>query len=219
MLNIVSNKNSLNIDFVPGRLANRLEGLKSGKVDCAAGALYTFERAKIFDFASFSYLVKILGVKRSCDTRIQTLADLRRDDVHVAVPRGGCAHEIIMLLLTKKDREDRLTVLDSGSTSDVVSLVAQGNADVAVADSLSCYNFLNNASKITGLSYVFSDYPLFVSPVGMIFPANKAQLRDWLTTELAEARDTLEFRQTEERVLRDLSQVVLRLPDEKMRKN
>ena len=123
-----------------------IPALKTGQVDLVISSMTaTAERAKSIDFSD-PYLATGLCLLLKKDSAANSIADLNRDGVKVAVKKGTTGH----LYATDKLGKATLLVLDKESAA--VLEVAQGKADAFIYDQLSTYqNWQRNSATTRAL--------------------------------------------------------------------
>ena len=123
-----------------------IPALKTGQVDLVISSMTaTAERAKSIDFSD-PYLATGLCLLLKKDSAANSIADLNRDGVKVAVKKGTTGH----LYATEKLGKATLLVLDKESAA--VLEVAQGKADAFIYDQLSTYqNWQRNSATTRAL--------------------------------------------------------------------
>ena len=110
-----------------------IPALKTGKVDLVISSMTaTEERAKSIDFSD-PYISTGLCLLLKKDSTAQSIADLDKEGVKVAVKKGTTGH----LYATNHLKKAQLLVLDKESAA--VLEVAQGKADAFIYDQMSTY--------------------------------------------------------------------------------
>jgi len=116
-----------------------IPALKTGKIDLIISSMTaTEERAKSIDFSE-PYLRTGLCLLVSRKSTVQSIADLDRPGVRVAVKKGTTGH----VYATTHLKQAKLLVLDKEAAA--VLEVVQGKADAFIYDQMSTYqNWLRN---------------------------------------------------------------------------
>lgn len=110
-----------------------IPALKTGKVDLVISSMTaTAERAQSIDFSD-PYISTGLCLLLKKDSTAQSISDLDKEGVKVAVKKGTTGH----LYATKNLKKAQVLVLDKESAA--VLEVAQGKADAFIYDQMSTY--------------------------------------------------------------------------------
>jgi ABC-type amino acid transport substrate-binding protein len=194
ILRIIAEKHDLGIQFLVLKWHEAIGALEHGEVDVVACVLKSAERRARCDFAGTIFRVGVGAVVQSAQTKIRSHGDLARNDVSIAVTKGEIGWTYAAENLGLVGSPSRFTVLEDKNIQTMMSLVEAGKVDCALADSLSCSQFLvdsRGGAKV--LSDVFSSAPLHVEDNSLMIAAGQKALAEWLETGITEFRAQPEF--------------------------
>ena len=210
MINLIAQKHGFTITFSPYRLSTCVDEIVAGHFDIVTSVFKTIDRAMRADFTAALHMVNVTAVTRTEDLRVQSPADLHNKEIRIVVTKGEIGQEILRDYIEIEDLEERLIEVDTDTISEIVTLVATGAVDVAVADSLSCHNYLKTCEDST-LRNVFRYRPLYVCPNATMLPKGQAHLRDWLNHEFREIRKESSIAQKESKIAQEFKGIVERV--------
>jgi ABC-type amino acid transport substrate-binding protein len=149
--------------FIEGSWQTYISDLQNDKYDLLVGPLFSrIERAKEIDYSMpYGYFSSVAGIVKKDDNRFQTIYDLNKKGIVIAVPQGWTSEEYASRYLTnstiKSFKGDTATL----AFSDVIL----GNSDVALADGPSVMQYLEQNPN-QPVKPLFLDKPVIVSPAG-----------------------------------------------------
>ncbi len=212
LMKAVADKHGLTVKYGPMNIGDCVQSVEKGAVDFVLCVFQTLERVKRADFTALLHLVTAGGVVRMDETRIATPADLGKDHIRVVVAKGEVGSEIAEQFFGMRKKHGRLIEVDVDDISKIVAFVESGNADIALADSISCKRFIEE--KQTGnqsVKQVFEKFPIFICPNGIMIRKGQQDLRDWLDHEIREARTIPEIMKAEQNLLNKWDGILARL--------
>jgi ABC-type amino acid transport substrate-binding protein len=131
----------------------------------------TFSRPLLF--------VGLSAVTRANETRFVTEADLQKPGLTVAVTAGEVGHEYAQKYLPNA----KLIVIDTPDITRPMLEVLSGRADIGIADSMSCYNFVS--AHPNDAKQLFASKPLYVYATTLLVPRQDPDWKDFLDQSLA----------------------------------
>ena len=161
--NEIANQMGFKVEYIEGSWQTAIADLKADKFDLLIGPLFsTIPRAMEIDYPTpYSYVSSLAAIVKRGDVRFDSITSLNQSDIVISVPQGWFAHEYANKYLTKA------TIRPYQDSSGVLALtnVVSGNADIALADSPTVQQYLENNPNqdVKGL---FLDSPIAVSPAG-----------------------------------------------------
>ncbi|WP_371397595.1 substrate-binding periplasmic protein [Fretibacter rubidus] len=145
------------------------------------------------------------------NSKVATSANLRDNDVRVAVTEGEIGWEYLRDNYPTKYKSVEALVSKSHDITDTMGAVLQKRADVAIADSISCYRFLKEHDpEGLKLHNPFLNEPLGAFDCGFMVPKREKVFAAWLESELLEIRFDESFLESEAKDLRGWSNLVYR---------
>ena len=177
-----------------------IKSLERGDVDVVACVLKSAERRERCEFAGKIFRVGVGAVVRRGQTKITDHGDLARTDVTIAVTKGeiGWCHATKDLEIN--DNAPRLTVLEDKSIQTMMTLVVSGNVDCALADSLSCAQYIRNSGLSAVLEDVFASNPVHVEDNCLMLAKGNMEFRSWLDDGIKLIRSMPEVRELEKSI-------------------
>lgn len=179
----------ISVQFFVLKWHEAIEALNNSKIDVVACVLKSADRRANCDFVGTIFRVGVGGVVRLGQKKIQTLRDLARNDISIAVTKGeiGWTYATENLGLPKYPL--RFTVLEDKNIQTAMSLVEKGVVDCALADSLSCAQFIENATGgLQPLSDVFKTTPIHVEDNALMVAKGNHDFVEWLESGIDEIR-------------------------------
>ncbi|HIJ88824.1 MAG TPA: transporter substrate-binding domain-containing protein [Desulfuromonadales bacterium] len=178
-----------------------IPALKTGKVDVVISSMTaTAERATSIDFSD-PYLTTGLCLLLRKDSAAQTIADLDKAGVKVAVKKGTTGH----IYATTRLKKAQILVLDKESAA--VLEVSQGKADAFIYDQMSTYqNWQRNKATTRAILEPFQKESWAVG----IRKGNDA-LKNKVNTFIKEYRGKGGFEQLGDRYLKEMKDEFKRL--------
>ena len=160
MLNAVAEKNSWDVQYVPGTWQEGMDRLKSREIDLVLCIGYTADRAKFLDFPK-EFLVLDWGlVYKSKHSNINTIMDL--EGKTVSGLKGSVFSAGFLELV--KQFQLKVNFLETDQMSDIFRSVDSGKADAGVTSNIP--GILNEAA------YLVDRTPIIFTPVKLGFAVN-----------------------------------------------
>jgi len=179
------------------------------EVDFVLCVFQTAQRSRYVDFTAFLHSVTVGGIAKQSLRNIHSQSDLINSDTKIAVCSGEIGHEIATSILKIPKR--RLKITDTAHIAEIAVFVQHGDADVALADSLSCKNYLESTSASRPvMKQIFRQNPLDICPNGIMIARGQPRLADWLDSEMRRIRDEPDIQQLEERTLESVRSIIRR---------
>lgn len=179
----------VSIDYQEAKWGNMVTGLQAGDFDTVVSGIFpTIPRSEDVAFARPLMYVGLAGVVRYGETRFTSDADLDRDGIKVAVINGEVGHEYMRI----NHLHTELVVLNTADIGRAAEEVRVGNADLALTDGLTCYNYVQEYPKETELAY--SENPFYVFGVTVMIRRSDPDWQNFLNTsfELLESSSTID---------------------------
>ncbi|HXO19464.1 MAG TPA: ABC transporter substrate-binding protein [Thermoanaerobaculia bacterium] len=155
-------------------------GVQSKRFDVVVSGIFsTIPRSMEVTFSRPLLFVGLGAVSRATDTRFATEGDLQKPGLTVAVTAGEVGHEYAQKYLPTA----KLIVIDTPDITRPMLEVLSGRADIGIADSMSCYNFV--AAHQGDAKQLFADHPLYVYSTTLMLPRHEPDWKDFLDQSLA----------------------------------
>lgn len=197
ILATLANSEQIKIKYSVLKWHEAISSIENGLVDVVACVLKSGERRKHGDFAGTIFRVGVGAVVKRGQSKIGDHGDLARPDVSIAVTKGeiGWTHATEDLGINPSS--SRLTVLEDKRIQTMMALVDSGDVDCALADSLSCAQFIQNSGMTETLEDIFCANPVHVEDNCLMLAKGNLAFRDWLSAGIRSVRTTPEIRQLE----------------------
>lgn len=165
----------IRIEYEETTWGTMVAGVTSGKFDVVVSGIFsTIPRLMEVTFTRPVLFVGLSAVARKGDTRFKTVEDLRQPGITVAVTAGEVGHDYATKFLPKA----KLLVFDTPDITRPMLEVISGRADVGIADSMSCYNFVKaHPNEVVNL---FEREPLYLYGTGLMLPRGDPDWKDFL---------------------------------------
>ncbi len=155
-------------------------GVTSGRFDVVVSGIFsTIPRSMEVTFSRPLMFVGLSAVARADDDRFATAADLQAQGLKVAVTAGEVGHSYAEKFLPDAE----VTVMDTPDITRPMLDVLSGRADVGIADSMSCYNFV--AAHPEQVQQLFAQDPLYVYATTLLLPRGDPDWKDFFDQALA----------------------------------
>jgi polar amino acid transport system substrate-binding protein len=155
-------------------------GVQTRRFDVVVSGIFsTIPRAMEVTFARPLLFVGLGAVVRKNETRFAKESDLQQPGLTVAVTAGEVGHEYSQTYLPKA----KLIVIDTPDITRPMLEVLSGRADIGIADSMSCYNFV--AAHPGDAKQLFADHPLYVYATTVLLPRHDPDWKDFLDQSFA----------------------------------
>jgi ABC-type amino acid transport substrate-binding protein len=197
-------------EFQQVRFSTAVQSIVDDKYDIILSIFETPKRKRFVDFAAFMHKVSVSGVVRRQECRIRSGSDLCSHDFKFVVFRDEIGHEILENQF--RIPASRLNVLDGPNIAAMFDLVVQGSADVAIADSLSCYHGLAaRGAEGPKLKPVLRKAPLDLRPNGVMIARNQDALGTWLDRGLKRLLAQPRFAAVESSILKEFQGIITKM--------
>lgn len=208
ILTTMAEEDGFRLEYIPLKWHEVVPSLSNGKVDLVMCVLRSSERRKYGAFVGTIFRVGVGGVARRGQTKIRSYADLSRDDVTIAVTKGeiGWSYAVGDLGL---DRHPKLTVVEDASIQKMMGLVLSGEVDCALADALSCAQFISS-NPVPPLEDVFSGRPIHVEDNALMLSAERTGLAQYLQARIQQVRTSAKVRGLEREIEAEYEDVLWR---------
>ncbi len=210
LMNKVAEEFGYRVSYIPMNMGDVVPHVEFGKVDFALSVFETPKRSRRVDFAALLHSVKVGGVALASQSKVKSVADLQRKDVRIAVCKGEIGHEWARGILNIP--KNRLDIIDTSDIWRIAALVESNQADIALADLISCYRFSQERKKkVPAIRLMFRRNPITVCPNGCMVACEQEELAEWLEKEFRRVRDYPEIRNLEEKTIAELPGILHRL--------
>lgn len=189
ILKTLGESQDINVQFFILKWHEAIDALSTGKVDVVACVLKSADRRANCDFAGTVFRVGVGAVVRSGQKKIHTHGDLVKDDISIAVTKGEIGWTYAKENLGLLKNSGKFTILKDKSIQTMMSLVEKGIVDCALADSLSCAQFIGSAIENQQLlSDIFAATPIHVEDNALMVAKDNPDFVDWLESGINEIR-------------------------------
>lgn len=209
MLEHVAGTAGVGLEYSVLRWDTAIRAVTSRQVDLAVCVLQSRERRKSCDFCGTLYRVGVGGVVKCTQRKIRRHEDLKKPGVTVAVTKGEIGWEYAVNYLALEEQYTRFTVVEHTRITQMMNLVQTGEVDVAIADSLSCAQYIARSGG--SLRDVFLKSPLHVEENSAMIAQNEPELKAWLTAGFKSARGLPKVQQLEQAIGSDYDGVLMRV--------
>lgn len=170
----------IRIDYEETAWGTMVAGVTSGKFDVVVSGIFsTVPRLMEVTFTRPVLFVGLSAVARKGDTRFKTVEDLKHPGIVVAVTAGEVGHDYA----TKFLPQAKSIVFDTPDITRPMLEVISGRADVGIADSMSCYNFVKAHSD--AVVNLFEKSPLYLYGTGLMIPRGDSDWKDFLDQSIS----------------------------------
>lgn len=196
----VATRFSLEVKYVPIRSSEIVSALESASVDIVPCVFSTPGRRVHGDIVAVLHRVRLRGVVRKREPRVRCPEDLHRPDVRIVVARGEIGWEYALRYLDlETDPFRRFYITDGDRVEDMMHLIRTGEFDIALADALSCAQYISrNKSTVAA---AFRSDPLDLYDAGTMIRTGDAGLASWIHSNFVEVRSLQHIRAMEEEIL------------------
>jgi len=171
--------------------------LASGKIDAVVSAIFKNPvRAKEFAFTTPTMYFGLSAVARRDDQTIQTVADLKKPGLKVAVLAGEAGEEYVKRFMPQAE----VTVLTGSDLTVPMMEVVSGRAQLAFGDLATTRRFAVNNNTVRD---VFSSDPLNVSSAGFMLRRDDAAWVEFLNVGIESLLLSGELDELEEKYNQD----------------
>lgn len=213
MLEHISRQSGIHVEYQILRWDTAIEAVNENQVDIVACVLQSGKRRENCDFVGTLYRVGVGGVVRADQNKIRRHEDLANPDVRIAVTKGEIGWEYAERYLNLKRGLFRFTVVEDAQITRMMNLVASQDVDIALADSLSCAQYIERVrAQGTDLADTFAQDPLHVEDNSLMIAKEQDDLRGWLSERLRLARATPEIVAIEARIASQYPDVLIKVP-------
>lgn len=209
LLALLAKRCSLNLEIVPTNLSDSVIAVEQGSIDFMACLFQTPRRSRRLSFTALLHSIAVGGVTLKSSDRFQTPSDLQRSDCMIAVCREEIGHEFATDVLSIPKQQ--LVIVDSQDIASIAGPLISGEADVALADAISCQRFLDRRRKSRpALKPLFRSNPLMICQNGFMLKRGEKRLAEWLDKELRLLRDHPLIKQKEDEALEEFAGILSR---------
>ena len=214
LMDHVAVANGLTVAYVHLRFSEMATAVREGKVDLVLCTFPTPPRVLQVDFAAFLHSIGVAAIVRGDRVDVQIREDLSRPDVRIAVLKGEVGWEYATSGLKLTNASDRLSVVEHEQISKALDLVKTGEATVALADALSCLQYVSeNKADCSHLETRFIENPLYTYKVGVMHAKGDSKMKDWISENFELARTVPEIKAIEAAILKQYNSVIGRVSD------
>lgn len=165
----------IRIDYEETAWGTMVSGIQSGRFDVVVSGIFsTIPRSMEVTFPKPLLYVGLSGVARRGDTRFMSAEDLKKPGLTIAVTAGEVGHEYAQRFLP----DAKLIVIDTPDITRPMLEVLAGRADIGLADSMSCFNFV--AAHAAQAVHLFDTRPLYVYATTVMIPRGDPDWKDFL---------------------------------------
>lgn len=212
ILEHIARQTGIRIEYQILRWDTAIEAVSLHQVDVVACVLQSGKRRDNCDFVGTLYRVGVGGVVRAEQNKITKHHDMARSDVRIAVTKGEIGWEYAERYLNLKQGLFRFTVIEDTQITRMMNLVASQDVDIALADALSCAQYVERArTQGTALMDVFAKVPLHVEDNSLMIAKNQDELREWLSVGIRWARSTPEVVALEASIASQYPEVLIKV--------
>jgi len=154
---------NVNVVFVEASWQTDISDLQSDKFDIFVGPLFnTIQRGEQIDYSEpYAYFSSVAAIVKKYDNRFQTIYDLNKKGIIIAVPQGWTSEEYASRYLSNAT----IKSFNGDSAIPAFSDVILGNSDVALADGPSAQQYLEQNPN-QPVKALFLDKPIMIVPAG-----------------------------------------------------
>jgi len=213
MLEYVAAQDSLHVEYEILRWDTAIQAITTGKVDVVACVLQSGKRRKNCDFVGTLYRVGVGGVVRTDQDRVRRHEDLSDPNVRIAVTKGEIGWEYAVRYLMLEEQFYRFTVIEDAQITRMMEFVVSREVDVAIADSLSCAQYVERAcAEGVHLRDAFAQSPLHVEDNSLMIAKGATDLKGWLSDGLIRARREAIVVTLEKKISADYPSILIKSP-------
>lgn len=205
-----ASQHSLVIEWHPLKLSEALHSVTHREIDCYACIMMSDARYRECDFVGLLHSIAVVGVVRRNEGSVKHPSDLtNRRDIKVAVCQGEIGHHIASTTLRIPSR--RLIEVNASDISEIIAQVRDGNANVALADALSCMRMMKTTGRKKEFNLVFAEPPILTVPNGFMIVKDDKDFNAWLDAGLRLAFIAINGQQTDEALSAEFGHAITRL--------
>ena len=181
ILTALAKSQGIRVQFSVLKWHEAIDALGCRDVDIVACVLKSAERRASCDFAGTIFRIGVGAVVQSEQIKIKDHGDLARDDVSIAVTKGEIGWTYATENLELTANPVRFTVFEDTNIQTMMALVEKGTVDCALADSLSCAQFIEASNDgAQPLLDIFATNPIHVEDNSLMIAKDNRDLADWL---------------------------------------
>lgn len=170
----------IRIDYEETTWGTMVSGIQSGRFDVVVSGIFsTIPRSMEVTFPRPLLFVGLSAVVRNGESRFVSADDLKKPGITIAVTAGEVGHEYAQRFLP----DAKLIVVDTPDITRPMLDVLSGRADVGLADSMSCYNFV--AAHSGEAVHLFDKEPLYLYATTVMVPRGDPDWKDFLDQSFA----------------------------------
>ena len=180
----IGQANDLRIIWIAMSPCASIQAIKNERVDIFISIFQTSKRTSRVDFTAFMHSVRVCGMTKKSNNTFHSQANLTNSNTSIVVIRDDIGYEFVE---SAKIDGQRLTIIEADDVSKVIHLLESGHVDVAVLDSVSIFNYLEEFGSSI-LKPIFTNSPVAICLNGIILPLRQRDLLDWLDLQCKNAR-------------------------------
>lgn len=200
---VVARRTGVRFDFVPIDWNDFAEDVfQKRQVDLVLSVFETSERRDYASFACHFHRIGLCALVRDA-SELSSLRDLDRPNLRWALSKGEAGWEYAIQERGVKSRQ--AVVVEHPSIAAALDVLSAGGADVAVADRLTCEQYLRS-HPTAGLRAISEGILDFKNAI--MVPRNDEEFERWVSAEFRSARLTPQMQALEEKMLTECGGVV-----------
>jgi len=196
----IAKNNKLKVEWNKINLSDSVESILLDKIDVFVSIFQTPKRNRQCKFISFLHSIGVSGIVKNKFPNIDSIRDLRQRELKYVVCKNEIGNEIIEDIL--KVKKEAVIVIDTNNISSIASYVQSGFADIALADSLSCFEFLKKNSD-ADLRLVQFNPPISIYNNGFMIKDNDNLFAEWFENQIENVISKEEFLIYEDREIKE----------------
>jgi ABC-type amino acid transport substrate-binding protein len=205
-------KEGIRVEYKILKWDNAISAIENHQVDVVACVLDSINRREKCDLVGALYRIGVGGVVRIDQKKIRKSSDLEQPSLRIAITKGEIGWEYCERYLNLEEDFARYTVIEDTQITKMMQLVSSGDVDIAIADSLSCAQYVSQAkAKGVYLEDIFAFSPLHVEDNCLMIAKDQTEFRTWLSKGFREARLSNEVRKLEERIVAKYPDIVFKV--------
>jgi ABC-type amino acid transport substrate-binding protein len=213
LLKQIARQENIEVHYKILKWDDAILAIENRDVDVVACVLNSKRRRESCNLIGTLYRVGVGGVVKANQKKINHASDLIRSDVRIAVTKGEIGWEYAERYLNLNGEPSRFTVIEDTQITTMMQLVNSGKVDVAIADSLSCSQYVSQAKDDDiYLKDIFAFSPLHVEDNSLMIAKNQPEFENWLSNGLKQARMNAEIIQLEKKVSKQYGNLLVRVP-------
>ena len=201
----IANNNQLIVEWNKINLSDAVESIIQDKVDIFVSIFQTPKRNRQTKFVSFLHSIGVSGIVKNEFPNINSIRDLRQRQLKYVVCKDEIGNEIIDEIL--KVKKENTIIIDTNNISSIASYVQSGFSDMALADSLSCFEFLKNNPDLN-LRLIQFNPPMAIYNNGFMIKENDNLFTEWLEKQIENVVNKEKFIIYENKIIQEYKTVI-----------